>query len=161
MGEPLEIGQARVIPDTDHKTKSTDIKSKNTDSNTLANLEVGGWNQSTVHESIRGDADRCDVVELFASDYLDRAQSSDEYATAGFAGFSGKRFLEEFVNTGTPVILRGAALRSPIRETLSFPVLTAKHGKEPMYLSTLPYAGRQPSCTLVAHMYTHMHTTPF
>ena len=147
---------------------------------------AGGWNQSTVHESIRGDSDRCDVVELFAADYMDRssisnpnpipnpnpnpnpsinpnsdlnlppfypyptdaylwvdsAQSSEEYATAGFTGFSGKRFLEEFVSTGTPVILRGAALRSPIRETLAHPELMAKHGKEPMYISTLPYAGK-------------------
>ena len=133
VNEPLELHPARVISTTTHPS--------NSDSNTLTNSEIGGWNQSTVHESIRGDPDRCDMVELFASDYLDSAKSSDEYATAGFTGFTGKRFLEEFVNTGTPVILRGAALRSPIRETLTHPELIAKHGKEPTSVSTLPYAG--------------------
>ena len=123
-------------------TTSTSAVASAGEADTDAN--TGGWNTTTVHASLAGDSRRCDVAELFSADYLGAGAGegvAGEYASAPFGGFTGERFLKEFVATGTPVILRGAALRSPIRDAFARAQLLEEHGGETVPFATLPYAG--------------------
>ena len=73
-------------------------------------------------------ADRCDILEHYGP-----MPSAEE-------------FYRVYVSTGTPVIFRGAALGSTIRQNLQKKTFLKEFGKESVVISNLPYAGTVGVC---------------
>ena len=89
-------------------------------------LNTGGWNTAKIDEKHLKNIDltRCDIPQITVND------------------FTGLELFEKYINTGTPVMLRGLALNSPIRQAFTKDNLLAKFGTESVPIAVLPYAGR-------------------
>lgn len=97
----------------------------------------GGWSQQTIDTDTVGDLQRCDVEERW-----DGLPSNQE-------------FFVKYVSTGTPVIFRGAAFNTQIRNAFEKKNFVEKYGNFRAPSSTIPYAGNH-SCLFV-HLIDHSH----
>jgi hypothetical protein len=61
---------------------------------------------------------------------------------------SNKEFFAKYVNTSTPVVFRGAAMESSVRDTLSKREFVARYGGFAVPQAVLPYSG---GCPCVCH----------
>lgn len=89
---------------------------------------AGGWDPRVLPEGSIGQGDRCDILQIWDADRLP----------------SNSDFFQQFINTGTPVIFRGAAkkdgeLMTKLRRTLAKDAFLRKYGPVTVPASALPY----------------------
>ncbi|CAE7680250.1 unnamed protein product, partial [Symbiodinium microadriaticum] len=87
--------------------------------------DSGGWSDLPLQDAaLRGDVDRCDILEVWGG-----APTSDE-------------FFSKYLALGVPVIFRNALSSEPgsLRHLFSKEVFLTNYGKEQVPVSAIPYA---------------------